>query len=180
MGLRVAPAMTLMEMLVGLAILGLVMGFALAVLGPWLLEGRRAEQEAAFERSIEPAQLILAELAAGAVDPDETFSVEASRARLRVYIPRLSSQPFDVDLAIVDAPDGKRALAVRSTGLAQANLLESPAPLRFRTTDSAAGARAIVLETRRVRAWRPLLVAEIAANAPLRCEFDFISRTCRQ
>ncbi len=171
-------------MLVGLAILGLILALALGNLGPWLLAARRTDSEAAFWRSVEPAQLILAELTAGAFDTDAQFSLTATHARFRALAPTLSPSPLFVDLHIEDRRQDKDRgqngghvvlLLATSARPTPSILLNGERPLRLRRSS----ARALVVEAQSNGTWVPLLAAPMPADAPLRCDFDFIARTCR-
>lgn len=164
-----------MEMMVALAILGLVAGSTFSSVGPWLAEARRGGDQALFWRSVPAAQLVLSELAAGAVDDgEEAASIGAQATRFRTYTPRLAPAPFDAELSIEPEAAGAR-LVLRAPMLAAPSvLLTAPTPLRFTDSESA-----IVLETRMGQAWTPIAVARFETNAPIVCAFDTISRTCR-
>lgn len=173
--------MSLIEMLVGLAILGLILALALGNLGPWLIAARRTDSEAAFWRGVEPAQLILAELTAGAVDTETQFSLNAAHARFRAIAPALSPSPLIVDLRVQDRRNKSQAggqvvlLLATSARPTPSVLLAGERPLRLRRSQ----AGALVVETLSDRAWVPLLAAPMPADAPLHCDFDFIARSCR-
>jgi prepilin-type N-terminal cleavage/methylation domain-containing protein len=170
------PALTLIEMLVSLTILGLVAGLAFSNVGAWLGDSRRAGGEAEFWRSVPPAQLMLAELAAGAVQGPNAPSIRTDEARFHAYVPRLSarSQIVTLHIARVD----RHSALVLEAGDVHATLLADAPPLRFAPTP-AGDADAIVVEALVQGAWMPLLAAPFGSNGPLTCEFDLISRTCR-
>jgi prepilin-type N-terminal cleavage/methylation domain-containing protein len=177
-----APAMSLIEMLVGLAILGLMLALALSNLGPWLVAARRTDSEAAFWRAVEPARLTLVELTAGAIDTDTRFSLTATHARFRAVAPDLSPSPLIVDLQVQErrrnngqAVGQVMLLLSTSARPGPSVLLAGERPLRLRRSP----ARTLVVEALTDRTWVPLLTAPMPADAPLRCDFDFISRTCR-
>lgn len=84
--------------------------------------------------------------------------------------------PIDVTLQI-DRSDGESMLTFSAPQLngRPSVLLTSTAPLRFDTTRT----NAVTLQVQRGAAWLDLASASFAADAPLVCAFDPISRTCR-
>lgn len=166
--------MTLMELLVALTIFALLSGAVLTHLGPWMAQGRMRMDEARFWREVAPAQLLLSEIAAGAIDDDER-RISSSRIRVLTYAPRLAPAPIDVTLWIEADGHGSRLLLHAPT-LAEAPsvLLVHTAPLRFAETPDR-----IQLEMRRDRTWAPIVTTALLADAPFVCAFDAISRTCR-
>src|SRR5262249_19200894 len=94
-----APAMTLIELMVALAIIGLCTGVVFSNMGPWLQQSRASRDEALLWRSASQAQLLLSELTAAAIDPAHR-TISADEARFSVYLPRLAPAPVDVDLRI--------------------------------------------------------------------------------
>lgn len=168
------PAMTLVELMTALAILGLIASLVFTDLGPWLVRIRSDNEAASFWRENAPAQLILSELAADAIDPVER-SVTVDRIQFRALAPRLSPTPVDVVLAITSQADEYQlALRVDQLG-AESTLITNARPLRFRPVAEGA----VSLEIERDLTWRPLATLPFAANAPISCDFDPISRTCR-
>ena len=165
--------MTLIELMVALAILGLCAGLVFSNLGPWLSQSRSAQNDALFWRALAPAQLALSELTTAAVNPSAR-AINTSEARFQVYLPRLAPEPVSVDLKIEPSPRGARLL-LRSPTLAQASvLLDQAPPLRFATRSDG-----LVLEAQAHQAWQSVAIASFSANAPLTCSFDPISRSCR-
>lgn len=167
--------MTLVELMVALAILGLSAGLAFSNIGPWLALSRASAAESGFWRAVTPTQLLLDELAASAIDP-ATRRVDAGQARFRALVPRLSPMPLEITLAI--ARDEQRSrLSLHAHGLStrESVLLEGASPMRF-----ALRGEVLVLEIERAGLWRPIAVAEFPADAPFVCAFDPIPRTCRQ
>ena len=120
------------------------------------------------------AQLLVAEIAAGAINVEETVAVTRTQTRLRTYAPRLSAEPLEAVLAIENAGDG--ALLVLDLDRARTVVLESPLPLRFAP---ATGRQALEVQVQTAGAWLPIIVAPLHVNAALVCRFDMISRTCR-
>jgi prepilin-type N-terminal cleavage/methylation domain-containing protein len=170
----IQPALSLLELLVALTILGLSAGLAFAQIGPWLSLGRASAREAVFWRAVTPADLVLNELTTGIINPDQIESDEQS-ARFTSFAPRLAPLPFTAELRIRTTDGASQILLSAPEPLAlQSVLLESPAPLRLRRTETA-----LLVEAQRDGQWRPLLAGALAANAPFVCAFDPIPRSCR-
>jgi len=166
--------MTLMELMTALAILGLAAALAFSNLGPWLALSRASADEAAFWRANAPTQLLLSELAAGAIDPGQR-QIGERELRFRALVPRLSLTPINVSLSIISESAGDR-LVFRATQFAHESVLfAEAAPMRF----ARQGQGAVLLETRHSESWLPLATLTFAADAPFTCDFDPIPRTCR-
>jgi type II secretory pathway pseudopilin PulG len=165
----------LIEMLVGLSILALMLGLVLSSLGPWLSRGRAVEREAQFWREVEAAQLTVSELTQGAIDVNETLHATPDRVRFRALAPRLVAAPIDLELSIA-APN---TLLLRAPDEPEAVLLSGGPPLRLRRIEARGVERNLVVEADLAGGWTPVLIAPFGANAPLACDFDYISRTCR-
>jgi hypothetical protein len=167
--------MTLMEVMVALAILALSTALAFSQMGGWLAISHASASEAQMWRDMPGLQVFVQELAAGVVDP-QRVQINAGETRARVLIERLSPQPFEARLTVQNTEAGARLLfSAPEVGIADSVLFETDEQLRFSTR----GTQMIVIEAARVRRWNPLVVAPIAANAPLTCAFDPISRSCR-
>jgi hypothetical protein len=166
--------MSLLELIVALSILSLFSGLVFSNLGPWLHRTRASSAEAAFWRGAEPTQILLSELTAGAIDP-QSRHISASEARFRLLAPRLSLAPLDARLGIVEE-SGVWKLTFNTPSNGDSVLLEAREPLRFATSSS----DELTIELEHNGRWTPLMTASFAATAPLTCEFDPISRTCRQ
>ncbi|MGH6949704.1 MAG: pilus assembly FimT family protein, partial [Vitreimonas sp.] len=159
--------MTLVELMVALAILGLTAALACSNIGPWLALSRASAAESGFWRAATPAQLLLDELAAGAIDP-ASRRVDAERAHFRALVPRLSSMPLDITLAITrDQNESRLSLRAEGLSVAESIVLESASPMRFVLRE-----QVLFLEARQASTWRPIAVAEFPADAPFVCAFD--------
>jgi prepilin-type N-terminal cleavage/methylation domain-containing protein len=166
-------AMTLLEVLVALAIFALCAAVAFDNLGQGLNQSRSARDEARFWADVSPAALALSELSAAAVAPSERHT-SADEARFRIYLPRLSPSPTEVDLHI-NSDAGGSTLMLRSPALAApSTLLASTSPLRFADDN-----QALILEVRQRGRWLRIAEAAFLADAPMTCVFDPIARVCR-
>ena len=67
--------MTLVELMVALAILGLSAALAFSNIGPWLAQSRASAAESGFWRAVTPTQLLLDELAAHATQSKYQLSI---------------------------------------------------------------------------------------------------------
>jgi prepilin-type N-terminal cleavage/methylation domain-containing protein len=172
---RFAPAMSLMELMVALAVMSLVAGVLFSNLGPWLSRTCASNDEAALWRSASSAQSLLSELTAGAVDPS-TFVVTSTEVRFRTLAPRLAQMPFSLTLRLTENERGARLdLHAPEVIADDVLLLETPSSLRFDTSRR----NGIAIDLNRNGVWTPLLTASFATNAPFVCAFDPIPRTCR-
>lgn len=168
-----APAMSMMELLVALTVFGLIAGTALSPIGAWMAQGRARVEEARFWRAAAPAQVLLSELAAGAVEgPRE---IASDRVRLRVFVPRLAPHPIDINLQI-HTEDGRSHLVLNAPEVAPSPsiILHASPPLRFSGDHNR-----LDLEAQHRQGWTPIAVAALPADAPFVCAFDAISRQCR-
>jgi len=169
-----APAMTLLELLVALVVLSLFASLVFANTGPWLRENRRINREAVFWRAVPTAQLLAAELAASAINTQDSAYISATEARFTIYAPRFSDAPISAVLHIEEAADGGRLTL--DIGADRAVIFDHAPPLRFVAQPTAAS---IILEAKATGGWAPLIVAPLRTDGPLECTFDMISRTCR-
>lgn len=177
--------MTLIEVLVSLAILSIVTGLALSMIGPWLGRERRLEAEGRFWRDAETAQLLLGELTAGAVDLQDNLQRGPDAVNFTAYAPRLSPELTHVSIAIEQRGPRANALVVRTPDLpgGGAVLLDDGAPLRM--ADAGAppttpGVQSpIVIEAKVGSIWTPAVISAFPSNAPSHCVFDLISQVCR-
>lgn len=164
--------MTLVEVLVALAILGLMASLVFSNIGGWLAQSRTSMNNAAFWRSTASAQIALTEVVSASIDP-ETWRLSTTQVSFRTLLPRLSSTPLSITLHIETDDAGSRLRL--DAGAIQSTILTAPAPLRFASRSR----RGVVLEMWQADQWRPIASADFVANAPLACEFDMISRDCR-
>jgi hypothetical protein len=164
--------MSLMELMVALAILSLVSTLAFSSIGPWLAITRSSSTEAVFWRSVAPTQLLLSELATGAIEP-RSWSVTTTEARFRALAPRLSVVPIDVVLT-VQREQGRSRLMFSAENIEGSVLIDTEARLRFASDQSV-----LRLERERAGEWTPISVVSFVTNAPFVCAFDPIPRTCR-
>jgi hypothetical protein len=169
--------MTFVEMLVGLTVLALMLGLVFGGVGPWLSRGRMVEREAAFWRDVEAAQFTVSELAFSAIDTPTTLRSSGGTVRFRTVAPRLSLEPVDVEIAVVD--DTELVLRALSLEAPAAVLLADGPTLRIRPVQQRRGRSTLVVEADLERGWTPILSAPFSTNAPLTCVFDYISRACR-
>ncbi|GAM96827.1 hypothetical protein U91I_00448 [alpha proteobacterium U9-1i] len=170
----IAPAMSLLELLVALAVLGLVSALVFSNVGGNIEQARSRSEDAQFWRAIDPAQILLAELASGSIEP-RTRSISATEAAFDAIVPRLSVTPLRVRLGI--AQHGQSATLRFYAGDRNSLVLHARGALRFAQTDH----MLLVLEHRRRagETWTPIAVGRFLTNAPFQCSFDPIPRTCR-
>ncbi len=174
--------MTLLEVLVSLAILALVVGVSLSLIGPWLAHGRRLEEEARFWKDRQTAQQIVSELAVGATDLDDNLVFSADRAAFLTYDPRLSPKRDLVTLLVRNGGRGGTLLMQEAGGRKTVLLAGSP-QLRLVGSTLQPGEglapRRLVIEARTGRDWTPIITAPFPVNGPSACVFDIISQACR-
>jgi hypothetical protein len=166
--------MTLLELLVALTILALLSATILSSIGPWLQQGRLRMDEARFWRAAAPTQILLSEIAAGAIGDASARSITSHRVALRTYTPRLLPAPLDVTLSI-ETRGATSRLLLEAPALGESAVVLDQAPaLRF-----AERFDRLQLESERHGSWSPVVVAPLSTNASFVCSFDAISRACR-
>jgi type II secretory pathway pseudopilin PulG len=163
-----------MELMIALAILGLAAALTFSNLGPWLRLSRNGSNEAAFWRAQAQTTLLLSELSAGAIDPEQRQLTD-SRLQFRALLPRLSMTPINVTLAIRTASAGNQLVVTTAPVEHQSVLITAASPLRF----TRLGHETVLIEAQHGPTWLPLAALRFDATAPLTCEFDPIARTCR-
>ncbi|MFO1015786.1 MAG: type II secretion system protein [Caulobacteraceae bacterium] len=133
--------MTLMEVLVALAIFGLILSVALSSIGPWIAHGRRIEREAGYWRDAQTAEMTVAEIAAGAVEPDTAFRRMRTRTSCRPSC-HGSLHPAGQAVPVLEGlAGGVRSLILetRARSRLSAELLPAFAPLRFAAGEEPTG-----------------------------------------
>lgn len=171
--------MTLMEVLVALAIMGLAVGTALALLGPWLRQAALLESQSRFRREAGVAQMVVAELAAGLVDGGERFERGPDALTFETFAPRLSPTPVRIRLRVVHVPEGDRLVAEGAALRSAAPLLDRAPPLRLGAISDSGGPRGLTVEAKIAGAWEPVIIAPVFSTAPVDCRFDAIAGVCR-
>lgn len=170
---------TLIEMLVALAILGLVFGFGFAILGPSLQQSKRYQDQAQGLSDVARLQQLLPELVGAQVLAGEfPTAFDASRISWSAYLPRIADYPVEFALEIQRNGEQWRLMLIAPPN-APLELLAGDAPLRWRVEERSDRTHVILLERRAARGWVPVAAARSSANAPHDCAFDAISRSCR-
>lgn len=168
-------AFTLLEALVTLTIVSLTTALALSSLEPWLRQSRAIGTEAQFWQSLPAAQLATSEIVSGRINPENAASVTSQTVEFESFTPRLSPTPQTAKFEITEDSRGRFGLTVRFGALEGVLLSDAP-PLHFNSSNDL---DAVILEARIGNQWRPVVIADWPANAPLSCIFDLISRECR-
>lgn len=170
--------MTLVEMLVALAVLGLIFSFGFAILGPALRQGKTLETRADELSDVAAVQRLLPELVQSSV-LGQVRATETT-AYIKTYLPRVAATPIEIQLPISRNQNGFR-LYLDAGAFGATEILASQDPLRWVVEAKPSGAR-LMLQVKRQRQneeWSPLAVASTVVNAPTPCSFDTISRACR-
>jgi hypothetical protein len=172
--------MTLLEVLVSLAILALVVGISLSLIGPWLKHGRRLEEEARFWKDRQSAEQVVSDLAVGATDLDDNLQLGPDRASFLTFDPHVSPKPASVTLQVQNDSAGGELRLHEAAGRDTVLLAGAPR-LRLIAGAPATGQppRRLVVEAEIGRDWTPIIVAPFVVNGPSACSFDIISQACR-